>query len=128
MKARVKRIFRLHGYYQILDDSPLVVYNKRVPHVQYHYGQTPYFSLSLASAKYKLTKKNLRKYVTLSRDAEKKIIAVKDRKALADIFRGKCLVNELILTSRELISNCKKKAGLSDLLFERHSLYHSTLN
>lgn len=92
----VKRGFRIYGYYQILDETPLFVYSKRVPHVQYHYVQAPYFSLTRDSPKYALTKKNLRRYAHLSAESEKKVRAVKDRHDLAKIIQGRCVVNELI--------------------------------
>ncbi len=96
-----KRIFKIYGYYEILDDTPLLVYNKRVPHVQYHYVQAPYFSLSLASDKYRLTKKNLKKYVSLTAGAEEKINAVKDVRSLVGMVHGKALVNEMILSGKD---------------------------
>ncbi len=96
-----RRMFRLYGYYEILDEGPLFIYNKRVPHVQYHYVQAAFFSLSLNSGKYRLTRKNLAKYAPLTSVAKKKIYAVKDHRLLAEIAHDKCLVNELILSSAQ---------------------------
>jgi hypothetical protein len=89
-------LFRLYGYFQILDEGPLVIYYKRFLHGKHLYTNVPYFSLTIDSKKFPLSVYHLRKKVLITKSTARDVRWIKKRIPLETKINNQCIVNTVL--------------------------------
>jgi hypothetical protein len=97
-----KSVLKPYGYYQVIDQSGLIVYKQRVPHPKYIYVEQPYFSVSPEGLKCSLTVKHLKQQLALNHAEVAEVRWFKNNTgSLALIVNDRAIINSLLFKEHQ---------------------------